>query len=112
MESIFIHQEFHPKFQEQNVPHLKNTKIFHKNTISYNKYKTPHFHNHLSNDIFRTGDRFIPFKNDKENFQNFLLNTPIPNVNNFTSNSNTNNLNVNINSNNNNNNRNGNTEQD
>ena len=43
MESIFIHQEFHPKFQEQNVPHLKNTKIFHKNTISYNKIQNASF---------------------------------------------------------------------
>ena len=113
MESIFIHQEFHPKFQEQNVPHLKNTKIFHKNTISYDKYKTPHFHNHLSNDIFRTGDRFIPFKNDKENFQNFLLNTPAPNPQNFTQSANINIQNVNSNANtNNNNNGNGNNEQD
>ena len=112
MESIFIQQEFHPKFPDQNFFNSKNQKILHKNTISYNKFKTPRITNNLHNDLFRTGDRFIPLKNDKENFQNFLLNTPIPNVNNFTSNSNTNVLNVNINSNNNNNNRNGNTEQD
>lgn len=113
MESIFIQQEFHPKFPDQNFLNSKNQKILHKNTISYNKFKTPRITNNLHNDLFRTGDRFIPLKNDKENFQNFLLNTPIPNVNNFTSNSNTNVLNVNINSNtNNNNNRNGNTEQD
>ena len=113
MESIFIQQEFHPKFPDQNFFNSKNQKILHKNTISYNKFKTPRITNNLHNDLFRTGDRFIPLKNDKENFQNFLLNTPIPNVNNFTSNSNTNILNVNINSNtNNNNNRNGNTEQD
>ena len=113
MESIFIQQEFHPKFPDQNFFNSKNQKILHKNTISYNKFKTPRITNNLHNDLFRTGDRFIPLKNDKENFQNFLLNTPIPNVNNFTSNSNTNVLNVNVNSNtNNNNNRNGNTEQD
>ena len=112
MESIFIQQEFHPKFHDQNFFNSKNQKLLHKNTISYNKFKTPRITNNLHNDLFRTGDRFIPLKNDKENFQNFLLNTPIPNVNNFTSNSNTNVLNVNVNSNNNNNNRNGNTEQD
>ena len=112
MESIFIQQEFHPKFPDQNFFNSKNQKILHKNTISYNKFKTPRITNNLHNDLFRTGDRFIPLKNDKENFQNFLLNTPISNVNIFTSNSNTNVLNVNINSNNNNNNRNGNTEQD
>ena len=113
MESIFIQQEFHPKFPDQNFFNSKNQKLIHKNTISYNKFKTPRIANNLHNDLFRTGDRFIPLKNDKENFQNFLLNTPIPNVNNFTSNSNTNVLNVNVNSNtNNNNNRNGNTEQD
>ena len=113
MESIFIQQEFHPKFPDQNFFNSKNQKILHKNTISYNKFKTPRITNNLHNDLFRTGDRFIPLKNDKENFQNFLLNTPIPNVNNFTSNSNTNVLYVNVNSNtNNNNNRNGNTEQD
>ena len=113
MESIFIQQEFHPKFPDQNFFNSKNQKILHKNTISYNKFKTPRITNNLHNDLFRTGDRFIPLKNDKENFQNFLLNTPIPNVNNFTSNSNTNVLNVNVNSNtNNNSNRNGNTEQD
>ena len=113
MESIFIQQEFHPKFPDQNFFNSKNQKLLHKNTISYNKFKTPRITNNLHNDLFRTGDRFIPLKNDKENFQNFLLNTPIPNVNNFTSNSNTNVLNVNVNSNtNNNNNRNGNTEQD
>ena len=113
MESIFIQQEFHPKFPDQNFFNSKNQKLLHKNTISYNKFKTPRITNNLHNDLFRTGDRFIPLKNDKENFQNFLLNTPIPNVNNFTSNSNTNVLNVNVNSNTiNNNNRNGNTEQD
>jgi len=113
MESIFIQQEFHPKFPDQNFFNSKNQKLLHKNTISYNKFKTPRIVNNLHNDLFRTGDRFIPLKNDKENFQNFLLNTPIPNVNNFTSNSNTNILNANISSNpNNNNNRNGNTEQD
>ena len=113
MESIFIHQEFHPQFPNQNFLNSKNQKLIHKNTISFNKFKTPHIHNNLQNDLFRTGDRFIPLKNDKENFQNFLLNTPIPIPNNFTSNSHTNALNANINSNTNSNvNRNGNGEQD
>ena len=113
MESIFIQQEFHPQFPNQNFLNSKNQKLIHKNTISFNKFKTPHIHNNLQNDLFRTGDRFIPLKNDKENFQNFLLNTPIPIPNNFTSNSHTNVLNANINSNTNSNvNRNGNGEQD
>ena len=113
MESIFIQQEFHPQFPDRNFLGSKNQKLIHKNTISFNKFKTPHIHNNLQNDLFRTGDRFIPLKNDKENFQNFLLNTPIPIPNNFTSNSHTNALNANINSNTNSNvNRNGNGEQD
>ena len=113
MESIFIQQEFHPQFPDRNFLGSKNQKLIHKNTISFNKFKTPHIHNNLQNDLFRTGDRFIPLKNDKENFQNFLLNTPIPIPNNFTSNSYTNVLNANINSNTNSNvNRNGNGEQD
>ena len=103
MDSIFIPQEIHPKFPDQNILNSKIPKIIHKNTVSFNKFKTPHFHNNLANDIFRTGDRFIPFKNDKENFQNFLLNTPIPNPQVLTSNSNNNALNANGNSNTNNN---------
>ena len=106
MESIFIQQEFHPKFDEQNILFSKNSKLIRKNTISYNKYKTPRLHNNLSNNIFRTGDRFIPFKNDKENFQNFLLNTPIPKTQVFPSLTNNNIINPNNNSNNNNVNRN------
>ena len=106
MESIFIQQEFHPKFNEQNILVSKNSKLIRKNTVSYNKYKTPRLHNNLSNNIFRTGDRFIPFKNDKENFQNFLLNTPIPKTQVFPSLTNNNIINPNNNSNNNNVNRN------
>ena len=106
MESIFIQQEFHPKFEEQNILFSKNSKLIRKNTVSYNKYKTPRLHNNLSNNIFRTGDRFIPFKNDKENFQNFLLNTPIPKTQVFPSLTNNNIINPNNNSNNNNVNRN------
>ena len=106
MESIFIQQEFHPKFEEQNILFSKNSKLIRKNTVSYNKYKTPRLHNNLSNNIFRTGDRFIPFKNDKENFQNFLLNTPIPKTQVFPSMTNNNIINPNNNSNNNNINRN------
>ena len=106
MESIFIQQEFHPKFEEQNILVSKNSKLIRKNTVSYNKYKTPRLHNNLSNNIFRTGDRFIPFKNDKENFQNFLLNTPIPKTQVFPSLTNNNIINPNNNSNNNNVNRN------
>ena len=106
MESIFIQQEFHPKFEEQNILFSKNSKLIRKNTVSYNKYKTPRLHNNLTNNIFRTGDRFIPFKNDKENFQNFLLNTPIPKTHVFPSMTNNNIINPNNNSNNNNVNRN------
>ena len=109
MESIFIQQEFHPKFDEQNFAFSKNSKLIRKNTISYNKYKTPRLHNNLSNNIFRTGDRFIPFKNDKENFQNFLLHTPLPNTQVFPSSTNNN---INHNNNSNNNNINGNNEQE
>ena len=109
MESIFIQQEFHPKFDEQNFAFSKNSKLIRKNTISYNKYKTPRLHNNLSNNIFRTGDRFIPFKNDKENFQNFLLHTPLPNTQVFPSSTNNN---INHNNNSNNNNINGNNDQE
>ena len=114
MDSIFINEEFNPKFPVQDFPNPKNQKIIHKNTISFNKFKTPRLHSNLQNDLFRTGDRFIPLKNDKDNFQNFLLHTPIPISNNFSSNTNNNVLNSNINANiNNNNNRNnGNNEQD
>ena len=114
MDSIFINEEFNPKFPVQDFPNPKNPKIIHKNTISFNKFKTPRLHSNLQNDLFRTGDRFIPLKNDKDNFQNFLLHTPIPISNNFSSNTNNNVLNSNINANiNNNNNRNnGNNEQD
>ena len=114
MDSIFINEEFNPKFPVQDFPNPKNPKIIRKNTISFNKFKTPRLHSNLQNDLFRTGDRFIPLKNDKDNFQNFLLHTPIPISNNFSSNTNNNALNSNINANiNNNNNRNnGNNEQD
>ena len=113
MDSIFIHQEFQPIFPDQNFLNSKNPKIFHKNTISYNKFKTPRLHNNLSNDFFRTGDRFIPFKSDKENFQNFLLHMPITNPQIQSSNSNNNVPNANGNSNiNNNTNRNAINEQD
>jgi hypothetical protein len=57
----------------------KSNKIVHKNTISYNKFKTPCINGNLDKELLRTGDRFIPFKND-ENFQNFLLNTPNLNI--------------------------------
>jgi WD40 repeat protein len=57
----------------------KSNKIIHKNTISYNKFKTPCINGNLDKELLRTGDRFIPFKND-ENFQNFLLNTPNLNI--------------------------------
>ena len=114
MDSIFINEEFNPKFPVQDIPNPKNPKIIHKNTISFNKFKTPRLHSNLQNDLFRTGDRFIPLKNDKDNFQNFLLHTPIPISNNFSSNTNNNalNSNVNANINNNNNRNNSNNEQD
>ena len=73
MDSIFINQEFHPKFPGQDFPNSKNPKLIHKNTVSFNKFKTPRLHSNLQNDLFRTGDRFIPLKNDKDNFQNFLI---------------------------------------
>ena len=57
----------------------KSNKIVHKNTISYNKFKTPCINGNLDKELLRTGDRFIPFKND-ENFQNFLLKTPNLNI--------------------------------
>ena len=99
MDSIFINQEFHPKFPGQDFPNSKNPKLIHKNTVSFNKFKTPRLHSNLQNDLFRTGDRFIPLKNDKDNFQNFLLHTPIPIVNTNTSNTINNALNSNINAN-------------
>ena len=57
----------------------KNNKISHKNTISYNRFKTYGFNTYLENELLRTGDRFIPFKND-DNFQNFVLKTPNPTI--------------------------------
>ena len=57
----------------------KYNKIFHKNTISYNRFKTYGINTNLENESLRTGDRFIPFKND-DNFQNFVLKTPNPTI--------------------------------
>lgn len=57
--------------QKQN----KSSKISHKNTISYNRIKNYKTNANLDKQLFRTGDRFIPFKNDN-NFQNFILKTP------------------------------------
>jgi cell division cycle 20-like protein 1 (cofactor of APC complex) len=53
----------------------KSYKISHKNTISYNRFKTYKSNTNLDNEPLRTGDRFIPFK-DEDNFQNFILKTP------------------------------------
>ena len=53
----------------------KSYKISHKNTISYNRFKTYKSNTNLDNEPLRTGDRFIPFKDD-DNFQNFILKTP------------------------------------
>ena len=61
--------------EENGEKRNKGCKINHKNTISYNRYKLSHNNSNLNNETIRTGDRFIPFKND-DNFQNFLLKTP------------------------------------
>ena len=100
MDSIFIKPEYAIKFPSNNFQKSsKIPKILHKNTISYTKLKTPHLHSNLANDLFRTGDRFIPFKTDKENFQNFLLKTPLTNQQNKNNknNSNANLSNTNVN---------------
>ena len=58
----------------------KANKFSHKNTISYNRIKVYKANSNLDNELLRTGDRFIPFKND-DNFQNFILKTPNPTIN-------------------------------
>ena len=57
----------------------KNCKILHKNTVSYKAFKTYDKNTNLDHQQIRTGDRFIPFKNE-DNFQNFVLKTPNPTV--------------------------------
>ena len=74
------HQNNHnPNLQQNMQKTSKSNIIAHKNTISYNKFKTPSINNNLGKELLRTGDRYIPFKDDN-NFQNFLLNTPSSNI--------------------------------
>ncbi len=80
MDALSLGISNHQNNQQQNrQKSSKSNKISHKNTISYNKFKTPCINNNLDKELLRTGDRFIPFKND-ETFQNFLLNTPNTNI--------------------------------
>ena len=74
MNSVLIGLDYPYYNGEQNKKKSSKSKIIHKNTISYNKYKISRINTNSDNGSLRTGDRFIPFKNDKDNFQNFLLN--------------------------------------
>ena len=81
MDSLPIELNFNDLSQEQNRQKpSKSNKIFHKNTISYNRFKSYGTNQILDNGKIRTGDRFIPFKNE-DNFQNFVLKTPNPTIN-------------------------------
>ena len=73
MNSVLIGLDYPYYNEEQNKKKSSKSKIIHKNTISYNKYKISRINTNSDNGSLRTGDRFIPFKNDKDNFQNFLL---------------------------------------
>ena len=73
MNSVLIGLDYPNYNGEQNKKKSSISKIIHKNTISYNKYKISRINTSSDNGSLRTGDRFIPFKNDKDNFQNFLL---------------------------------------
>ena len=73
MNSVLIGLDYPYYNGEQNKKKTSKSKIIHKNTISYNKYKISRINNSIDNGSLRTGDRFIPLKNDKDNFQNFLL---------------------------------------
>ena len=76
MDSLSIRLDYNLYNQEQSRQRTnKSYKISHKNTISYNRYKTFKTNTNFDNEPLRTGDRFIPFKND-DNFQNFVLKTP------------------------------------
>jgi WD40 repeat protein len=78
MDSISIGLEYKPFDQEQSrTKASKSYKINHKNTISYNRLKSYLGNIHSDSEQLRTGDRFIPLKNDN-NFQNFVLKTPNP----------------------------------
>ena len=80
MDGLSIGINYNQCNQQQNrQKQSKSNKISHKNTVSYNRFKTPCINNNLDKELLRTGDRFIPFKND-DNFQNFLLNTPNTNI--------------------------------
>ena len=75
MDSISIGLEYKNFNQEQSRQKAyKSYKINHKNTISYKKLKTYLENAHSDNEQIRTGDRFIPFKDDN-NYQNFVLKT-------------------------------------
>ena len=78
MSYILIDNAFTNSNQELNQKKkVKKNNINHKGTISYNKFKTPRLSKNVDKEQLRTGDRFIPFRNDKDNFQNFLFNTPL-----------------------------------
>ena len=81
MNSLYESLDFPYHNKEPNRQKSSNiSKITHKNTISYNKFKIFKINMNLENETLRTGDRFIPIKNDKDNFQNFLLKTPNTNI--------------------------------
>ena len=78
MDSISLGLEYKNFNQEQSRPKAsKSYKINHKNTISFNRLKNYLGNIHSDSELIRTGDRFIPLKNDN-NFQNFVLKTPNP----------------------------------
>ena len=76
MDSLSIRLDYNLYNQDQSRQRTnKSNKISRKNTISYNRYKIYKTNINFDNEPLRTGDRFIPFKND-DNFQNFVLKTP------------------------------------
>ena len=78
MDSISVGLEYKQFDQElSRTKASKSYKINRKNTISYNRLKSYLGNIHSDSEQLRTGDRFIPLKNDN-NFQNFVLKTPNP----------------------------------
>ncbi len=77
--SLFYDEQINNQKFLQNQYKLSQTqkKIIPNFNFDKFKYKTPKTNQFekIKNKLIITGDRFIPLKNDKENFQNFLLKT-------------------------------------
>ena len=80
MDSISLGLDYNNNNQDPSRQKTsKSYKILHKNTVSYKEFKSYGVNTNLNHQQLRTGDRFIPFKNE-DNFQNFVLKTPNPTV--------------------------------